>query len=188
MTIGEFLKELIDRAMGVWPIRIIQDWEQGLRVRAGRVQALLTSRNGLFGTGIHLFWPLLGEIYKDETNIRLALTDLQTCTTADGRPASFSFGVRYRVRDLSVCWQQVQTYEGAILDAVMCAAGQVAPTITWADRAAFGAAVEAAARKAIRGWGLEITSFAVVNLTDARPLRLLMDDSRREILPDAGYK
>lgn len=183
--ISDLLRDLFERIGGFWPIRIIQDWEQGLRVRAGRITASLSSENGLFGTGVHFFWPLIGEIYKDETNIRLAITDRQDLTLADGRSVTFSFGVRYRVRDLALCWRKVQTYEGAILDAVMCAAGRV---VERAGIDAFGPAVEAAARAEIRGWGLEILSLTVVNLSFAAPYRVILDGERRQLVADAGLK
>lgn len=41
---------------------MISDWEQGVRCVLGNARDLLTSENGLFGTGLHLFWPIIGEV------------------------------------------------------------------------------------------------------------------------------
>ena len=82
MTFGEFLSQILDWLYRFWPMRIVHDWEQGVRCRFGNATSLLTSSNGIFDTGFHVFWPVIGEINIYETNIEVSETELQTHTSA----------------------------------------------------------------------------------------------------------
>ena len=86
MTFGEFLKQILEHLYGLWPLRIVNDWEQGVRVVHGNATTLLTSSNGMFGTGLHCFWPLIGEFVSQDTNIETPETGLQTLTSKDWKP------------------------------------------------------------------------------------------------------
>ena len=86
MTFGEFLQAVVERIYEFWPFRIVSVWEQGVRMRSGNPTKLLTSRNGLFGSGVHGFVPLVGEIIVEDVNIRVIETGWQSLVTADGKP------------------------------------------------------------------------------------------------------
>ena len=55
MSLGELVEQALEWVYRFWPARVINDWEQGVRCVLGNARGLLTSQNGLFGTGLHLF-------------------------------------------------------------------------------------------------------------------------------------
>jgi regulator of protease activity HflC (stomatin/prohibitin superfamily) len=176
MTFGEFLKEALTYLYGLWPLRIVNDWEQGVRLRHGNATALLTSTNGLFGTGVHVFWPLLGEIITQQTNIETPETGLQTHTTRDGVSVTFSLAARYKVRDLRLLWLKIHDQDATIEEEIRSAAGSVVVTMDFAEMpGAFPAAVTEAAKRQMRGWGMDIASVSLINYTDAQAIRLIME-------------
>lgn len=177
MTLGEFLKQALEHLYGLWPFRIIRDWEQGIRLRHGNATALLDSTNGLFGTGIHVFFPVIGEIIDSDTNIETPETDRQDLITADGELISFSLAVRYRVRDLKLLWLKIHDQDETVLEEVRAAAAEVARqwTLEEVRGGRFGPQVLEQLKARTRGWGLEIISVSPVNMTNAPQLRLITE-------------
>jgi regulator of protease activity HflC (stomatin/prohibitin superfamily) len=176
VTFGDLVRQVLEHLYGLWPLRIVRDWEQGVRLRLGNATALLTSSNGLFGTGLHAFWPVLGEIIGQDTNIETPETSLQTYTTQDGRTVTFSLAVRYRVKDLRALWLKIHDQEATIQEEIRSAAGSVIVELDFAEMPEqFGPAVAKAAQANMRGWGLEILSVSLVNYTDAQTLRLMTE-------------
>jgi len=146
MTFGEFLKQAFEWLYQFWPVRIIHDWEQGVRCRFGNATSLLTSQNGLGDTGLHVFWPLVGEINLYETNIEVSETELQTHTTGDGVAVTISLGIKYRIFDLKRMYQSIHDPVETLGNELCSAVGKC-----------------------------EIVSLSLINLTKARPIRLIVD-------------
>ena len=178
MTLGELLSAAGEWCYGLWPVRIIQDWEQGVRVFSGRATTLLTSTNGMFGSGIHFFVPLLGSVEVEETNICVVETDLQTVSTSDGKEATFSIGVKYRIRDLKATYTRIHDHEDTILEQVRASAGNAVSGLSWEEMPTkLGPAVESAVKSRVRGWGIEIIEASPINLIDAQAIRLIQDSA-----------
>lgn len=177
MTLGEFFREILEHLYGLWPIRIVLDWEQGVRIRHGNAKKLLTSTNGLFKTGIHFFWPVLGDMIKQETNIETPETGRQDLTTADGKLVSFSLAVRYKVHDLRAFYLKLHDQDSTVLEEARSAAAEVTRQLSLAEvqGAEFGGKVLEQLKKQTRGWGLDFISVSPVNMTTAPQLRLITE-------------
>ena len=181
MNFSELISQLINKLVGLWPIRIILAWEQGIRLHNGNVTALLTSSNGLFGTGIHFFCPVIGLILSEEATIRVVETDIQTVTTKDGVPATVSMGVKHRLKDLRAVYQKVDEYEDTILELTRTTVGIIIPTLNWEELVnKLGDMVEESVKKRMYGWGVDVLEVAPINLTNAPAIRLIQD------VPDPG--
>lgn len=175
MTLGELLREAIERLYALWPVRIISDWEQGIRMRHGNaVGNTLTSSNGWFGTGIHAYWPIIGEILSEAVTLRATETVPQTVVSKDGKPITMSFTVTFRIRDLKAMYSKIYEDETTVLDRVRAAAGQVAPTLDWAAMPdQLHRAVADAAKKSMHGWGVDLVDVSTTNLVCAPAVRLV---------------
>jgi regulator of protease activity HflC (stomatin/prohibitin superfamily) len=172
--ISDIFSWLRERLYDLWPVRIIRDWEQGVRLRAGNVQALLTAHNGIGGTGVHLFWPLLGEIFWQHTSIRAAETSLQRLTTKDGVDVSVAFTLTYQIKDLGALFTKVHDFADSILDRVRGAAGLVVPELLASELSArLQPEMDAAVRKRVRGWGLDLIDLVPTQTSRAPALHLL---------------
>lgn len=175
MTLGEFFQQIVAWIYELWPVRIVREWEQGVRLRSGNVTQLLTSTNGWFGTGIHAFWPLIGELITDETNQRVIETPWQTLTTVDGVSVSFTLAARYQIRDLSKLYINAHDPEETIQNQ-LSAAAQVLDQIHSTDVAAkFTTAVHDEAKKRLTQWGVKLLQVSLFNRVEAPSLRLLSD-------------
>jgi hypothetical protein len=176
MNLGEFLKEVLEWLYRFWPFRIVRDWEQGIRMRHGNAKALLTSSNGIFWTGIHIFWPGLGEIITEDTNVETMETDLQTCTTKDGKAFTFSLGVKFKVKDLKALYLKIHDTESTIAEEIRSAAGRACRELDCTECPdKLGEQTMALAKQQMRGWGLDLISVGLINNTESQVLRLIMD-------------
>ena len=184
MTFGEFLGQVFEWLYRFWPCRIVSDWEQGVRCRLGRATALLTSTNGLFGTGLHFFWPLAGEIHTTETNIEVEETALQTHTTSDSVPVSFALGVQYRIRDMRQMYLHIHDPAETIENAICATAGTCVTSTKHAELPSLlcGRVMEET-HDLLGEWGIEVLSVSLMNFSRVRPVRLLTDKAR----PGSGF-
>lgn len=176
MTIGEFLQQVVEWIYEFWPFRIVLAWEQGVRLRGGNVTGLLTSTNGWRGSGIHAFWPIVGEIITEEVNVRVVETSWQSLVTKDGRPVSFSLAARYKIRDLTKLYVQIHDSDDTIGNQ-MSAAAAAAITNLNLDQldSLFASAVRAEARKRLAEWGVALLEVSLYNRVEAAALRLMSE-------------
>lgn len=191
MTFAEVLKELAERIYSLWPARIIRQWEQGARLRFGRVQAqALTHSNGLFGTGLHFFWPIVGELVTTECNWDVLETSIQTMRLKDGTEVTFSLGVQYRVVDIVKWWLQIQDHDSTVAETFRGVAGEVARECsTLEEFMADAPSVErrqgrilTEVRRQMEPWGIEVRRARFINMTQAPAVRLITDSGARQEL------
>ena len=176
MTIAEILALLGERIYGLWPVRLVADWEQGVRIVFGNIKSTLTSTNGIGGRGVHFFWPFISMIITEDCNIVVVETALQTVSTKDAKEATFSMGVKYRIRDLKLVYAKIHDQEETVLEQVRSTAGLVARSIRWEELPdKFGPTVEAEVKKKMHGWGIEIIEISPINLIDAQAIRLIQE-------------
>ena len=164
---SDLLQRLWEILLEFLPLRIVRDWESGVRLAGGRVvEPTLTSENGLWGTGVHWFWPFYGEILTAASVDDVLETDTQTVGGI-----TFTLGVRYRIRDLSLLYRTVRDQDDSLADAVRGAAADCVRAGVPLD----GPEVLKAARKAVWGWGLELKDIRPITHTEAQTLRILTD-------------
>lgn len=176
MTIGEFLLAVVEWVYEFWPIRIIDAWEQGVRMRAGNPTKLLTSENGWRGSGIHGFWPVVGEIISEEANACVIETSWQTLVTKDGKPVSFSLAARFRIRDLMKLYLGIHDRDETIENQLLAAAAAAIVTLNLSELDdKFADAVKDEAKRRLTEWGVTLLEVALVNRVEATNIRLLDD-------------
>jgi regulator of protease activity HflC (stomatin/prohibitin superfamily) len=176
MTLGELLSKAAGWVYDFWPLRIVRQWEQGIRIYAGTVTKSLDSQNG-FGwfPGLHWFVPMLGEVRIHECNWEVVETLPQTIVSADGRLVTVQYAITYRVRDLKQYYISIQNQDDTILGAVRASAGAIMPTLTWESMGALSDAMLASVQKRVRGWGLEVKEVVPTTLLHSQALRLISD-------------
>lgn len=185
MTLAEILSGFIEYLYGFWPARIVNDWEAGIRMRAGQITAVLSSTNGIFGTGIHVFWPVVGEIQTMAANVEVNETPWQTHTIS-GRTIVFSLGYKYQVKNMRKLWTEVHDHEETVLNEVCSVAGacieQIAERAAEAGpkanpledaRDALPDLVKEGVGKSFLAWGLYMKEVSLFNLSEGPTLRLL---------------
>jgi regulator of protease activity HflC (stomatin/prohibitin superfamily) len=185
VTVGELLKQVLDWIYTFWPARLVHDWEQGVRCLFGRATTRLTSSNGVFGTGLHFFWPVVGRIITDETNIEVVETDLQTLTTRDGVPVTFSLGLKYRISNLVRMYKSIHDARETLYNEITAVAGSLVPQLEYeAVRDELCKLVIHETKEQMGEWGIEIISLNLINLCEAQPIRLIANRGIAPRRPD----
>src|SRR5467141_2687015 len=72
---------------------VIAPWEQGLRVRIGKIAAEL-------GPGIHFRIPFFDRIYVQSIRLRTIMRSNQTVSSFDGHPLALSFSIDFSITNL----------------------------------------------------------------------------------------
>jgi regulator of protease activity HflC (stomatin/prohibitin superfamily) len=181
-SLADFLEKIADRIGGLFPVRVIREWEQGVRLFAGRIdRRSLTHANGLRGTGVHFFWPLLGEVVVHQTNIDVVEAPPQTSWFPEtGEEGTYSLAIRYRVHDAAALYAKVYDDETSLVETCRSAASVVAQRVgNLREFAVQGPGTDGLiakeARAQMHGWGVEILRVQLVNLTRASVVRLIQD-------------
>ena len=159
-----------------WPLRIVSAWEQGVKLRAGNPTDLLTSTNGWHGSGLHFYWPVLGEIITADTASRVVETGWQSLVTKDGEGVSFSLAARYRIRDLVKLYTTIQDPDETIQNQLSAAASEALSTLNLDEiDAQLAAMVKKEARKQLTQWGVTLLEVSLFNRIEAQAIRLLSE-------------
>lgn len=196
MTIGELLLQLWNHIYGFWPLRIINEWELGVLVRAGQIKRTLDSQNGIRGSGLHWFCPGISEIWKQEANTEVVFTPSQTHTTEDGVVVSFNFALRYAVVDLAKTYGTIHEVSGTLVAQVCAHAGRIVAESTYEEIR--GAAEDCdglandvwnALVELTEKWGIDLQEVELANLARVRALRVITGafDAPGATNPGANY-
>lgn len=166
---------------------VIEPYEQGYTFHLGAPGRPIGCKDGWFGSGLHLIWPLsiTNTRYYDitEDTADLVAVDL---TTKDGRAVKVGGMFRYKVRadkawEFIVLLGDVSAVEGkAAADLLSAAIAETVSNTTHADLFAPGTAIEELvideARKYLNRYGYKILDFHWnYKVTPSRVIRVLTD-------------
>lgn len=90
---------------------VIAPWEQGLRVRLGKVAAVLQP-------GPHPRIPFFDRIFVQSVRQRTISEDGQTITTKDGKTLTLNLVVTYSIRDLAKLYMSISNPEVTLLNRI----------------------------------------------------------------------
>jgi hypothetical protein len=166
--LSDLLQKVFDFILQAWPVGVIQPWENGLRVRMGRVHGLLLP-------GPYLVIPYIDEVYTKEVNAELFTTAMQT---VDG--VSFQFVGEFRIVDLAKFYRKLSDdpITSAVI-AVRAAGGRAMAEGAWKGEGATEAMlkrVRLLASYKCRGYGLRIKWLEFDTVTDSPVLRVMTDE------------
>lgn len=175
MTLSDFLTKAVDWIYDFWPLRIVREWELGIRLQSGSIVKQLDAGNGIRKSGVHWFIPRLGEIIVHECNLEVVETEPQTIETADGYSVTVQWAVTYCITDLINYYVSIQNQDDTVLGAVRAAAGEIIPTLAWETRADWARLMMEAIGEQSVNWGLDVKAVKPTTLVRAQTLRLLTD-------------
>lgn len=105
----------------------------GVKFRYGNKVVPITANNGLFGTGIHFYWPLLTEVDIVPIERRTTNLNAQYLTTSDKRSVGVSGICVFKVRDVSKLLTRTWDYQDTITDYGLAAVRNVVATNKFDD-------------------------------------------------------
>jgi regulator of protease activity HflC (stomatin/prohibitin superfamily) len=129
---------------------------------------------------IYAFWPMRTihdwEQGVRDTNIEVVETDLQTHTSADGLPVTFSMGLKYRIANLKRMYQSIHDARETLYNEICSLAGWCAGQMEYeAIRHDLCEQVIHETKEQMGEWGIEVLSLHLINMSEAKPLRLIMN-------------
>ncbi len=145
---------------------IILPWERAVRVRLGKHVAL-------WEAGWYLKLPFIDSVHLLNARLRIANTDTQTLTTADGHALTVACAVGFCIQDPAAAMQRLQFPEQSC---AMLAASTVADIVTRTPRADLSprALEQHVLAEVQRGTaGCEFEFVRVITFAYARTIRLL---------------
>lgn len=169
-----FFRWLLDNLYALWPVRVLQPWELGLRTFAGRPGRLHLR------PGVHLFVPGLGRIQRVLAAIRWIETPYQTVTTENGQAWTFALAIGYRIFDArALCLQLENDVDSALnliqataADEIRATAGEYRATTDYLE-----ARVMATASQKLLSWGIMLEGVRLTSLACVRTIRLITDSA-----------
>jgi regulator of protease activity HflC (stomatin/prohibitin superfamily) len=175
--LGQFLLEAAAWLYDFWPFRIVKEWEQGVRLLGGHTTKLLKHDNARRPfRGVHAFWPGIGEILVQETNIETPETDLQDFVSKDGTAWAAAVAITFRIHDLRAHYLRVHDAEQTIIAEVKAAVATAGSQLNDLEMATqLGERALEGAKAQTRGWGLDIKRVEPTTLTRAQQIRLVSD-------------
>ena len=167
MTFGELLWKLIEWLAEFWPLRRVNEWEQGVLVRSGKIVGKRT-------TGWHLIVPFLHELNIDDCNVEADLTTRLDFTSRDGLAVSVVGAVQYEIFDAALMWQHIHDHEDSVMT-VICA-----DIVEVGSRMRFDGMIDHLAPEArhasnilLMDWGVRVVRLNLAGLTQTKALRLI---------------
>ena len=183
MTLGDVIANFGQYIVNLWPFRAISDWEQGAYLRAGQVKRLLTSTNGIRGSGIHFFIPFLDEILVMDASVEVAEGAIQTCITSDQYSVAFQLAIRYRIVDASKVYQTIYEVKETVASQARASAGELVATLPAVDKKDKGYEFSAALAEEVYGdlherfeeWGIELQAVALSSCVFCDTYRIITE-------------
>lgn len=164
-SLGDLLSQWAGYLWDLFPLRVVKDWEQGVRTIWGQARAeVRTSENGIWGTGVHWFVPVVGTFEIEATATRTSETAVQNLTTKDHVAVRVSFAVTFKIRDLRMMSRRITDEEDSVLDRIRGAAGKLVPTLRWDELDQLPEKLEERVRSGeLHGWGVNLYEVAPVD-------------------------
>lgn len=180
MSLGDLVRLFFEHLYGLWPFRIVSVWESGVRYTLGKPKRLLKHDNGFFKTGLHWFWPVIGNIWTEDTNIDVLETDMQTFTLPEGETVCFSFAMKYRIKDLLVMGNTIHEPDSTLSNEVLSMVGAVLEDDKENGFESFDdvqdgitEAIRDAVSKQMEKWGVEVIELWPTSMAKVQTFRLL---------------
>ncbi len=182
MTFGELIAAFGDYLRSLIPFVLVEEWEQGVKTRFGRIVRTCLPTNGLFGTGVHMFWPVVGGIIVQDTNISTMESDDQTLTTNDGETVVVALTLSYWIFDVGRFYRFIHDQDDTIQNVLESSVGRWVGELNWYDvedeeDRVIGAnlipQVEKDVELRFENWGIRIDDLALHTLTKVRAFRLI---------------
>ena len=152
----------------LWPWTIIDVWELGLHIRAGKTLRDLKP-------GLRVSLPFIDHVVTEPATLQTTnLTD-QTIITSDGTNVSIGGVIYYHVVDLKRLWTSVHDHDEALANVAMTAlAAQItAHEYAECDMGTIETKTRTKLRRDVKPWGIHIDGFELTDLCESQVIRLM---------------
>ena len=175
MTVGDVLATWGEKLVGLFPFRVVNEWQQGVKVRGGRIIRLCKYNNGIRGSGVHFFWPLLEDITHIDCTHEPMETPTQSSVTKDGHSITYTLILRFRVKDARKLMRELFEGPSIVLIEALASAGGLVPTMDYEELRELPELVYRDIRAQLSGWGIALDKVALGTCVECPAYRLIGD-------------
>lgn len=164
----------------IWPLTVINKWELGLRVRAGKWLKELKP-------GVRVSLPFIDVILTEPATLQTVnLTD-QTVITLDGINTSVGGVIYYYVRSLKKLWLTVHDHDEALSNLALTAlAAQIADRkFEDCTLLTIARSTQRKLRHEAKKWGIYIEGFELTDLCESKVFRLMAAGGSQTLILDS---
>ena len=168
----DFLGEWRDRLM---PFTVIDSYEEGVIMRLGNCRKVITSENGVCGTGFHWKWPLAETDITEPVKPRVASYKGRSLMTKDGKNVVVGLTMTYRVADIRTALLEVHDVDNCLDDIAHLVGSRTIQQFNYVDLTSelFDKELLSNARERAAGYGIEIVDIGLSEIALARTIRLV---------------
>ena len=152
-------------------IRIISQWENGVRFRLGRYKDTLKP-------GLNFVIPLFDTVHKIDMRILTIDIPRQQVISKDNVPMNINGVVYFKVVDAATAIIKVQQFEYAVSQYAQTALRDVVGSMTLdqvlGERERIGKDIEQIVEEASKNWGVEVTDIKLQDIDMPEDLKRLM--------------
>lgn len=117
-----WLGQVFEAILSLFPhIKIVRSTHMGVRFRMGRYPLLMSSNNGIFNSGIHIYWPVVTEIEVVPIKRQTINLPPQYVSTMDDKTVGVSGIVIYEVSDVVKLLTESFDYDDTVRDFALAA-------------------------------------------------------------------
>lgn len=195
--LSSIIPELLKNIWKLLPFRfvIIDQYQQGVFFRCGKAIKLCNVKTGVpflyykktfpwayfERSGLHFHWVFIEDIPLITNVLQVMETQIQTISTKDNIDITVSFSISYEIPNALLYWTKVQEFDNSLENFVQ---GIIGKTITKRNYDSIKnnttrlcADMQKQIQAKVEQWGVKIDAISLINMTKARPIRLLGAES-----------
>lgn len=163
-----------------WPWTIVDKWELGLRVRAGKHLKELDP-------GLRISLPFIDTILTEPSTLQTTNLSDQTVITLDGVNTSVGGVIYYHVYGLKQLWLSVHDHDEALANLALTAlANDIAERdFTDCRLEVVQRATQRKLRATAKKWGIHIDGFELTDLCESTVYRLMASEGSQTLVVSA---
>lgn len=154
---------------------VIESYEAGVIMRLGNCRKVVTSSNGMCGTGFHWMWPFAENDITEHIKPRVVSFKGRSLMTKDGKNVVVSLTITYKVADVQKALLEVFDVDNCIDDIGQLVAARTIQQFNYVDLSSelFEKELLSNCRDRAAEFGLEIVDAGLSEIALARTIRLM---------------
>jgi hypothetical protein len=166
-NVKEFIEYIINMVK-IWVI--VQPFEKGLRIRAGKHIKKLEG-------GVHFKLPYFDSVYVQESRLRIADMPMQTTTTKDLKTVTLSGAIGYSISDIEKLYGTITHPETSIRNMAMSEIAAYLFTVNAQEINTHALETAVLDKLHEQDYGIRFEYFKVTNFAVIRAYRLIQDQN-----------
>lgn len=154
---------------------VIESYESGVIMRLGNCRKVVTSKNGLFGTGLQPMWPLLESDITEAIKPRVVSFSGRSLMTRDSKNVVVGLTMTLRIGDVQKALLEVHDADNCINDIGQLVAARTIQQFNYVDLTSelFAKELLSNARERGEQFGIDVMDIGLSEIALARTIRLV---------------